>query len=172
MRGVISFILLLFLIESLFLVVTLNNVEFEESSDSLLHSLKLMDFYNKKIIIKREIQNILVSGPYSNPSKRLNFVSEQLALYEIENEIGDEYEIDFWCGYIEANTIDILLNSNVKPPNIKDFSSGCSDVLVFDNELDTIKIGRNLNNENINLIPTIGFKIKSKDNSYVDVDYI
>lgn len=172
MRGVISFILLLFLIESLFIVIILNNLEYETSSDSLLHTVKLMDFYNKKITIKREIQNILVSGPYSNPSKRLNFVSEQLALYELENEIDNDYEIDFWCGYIEANTIEFMLNSNIKPPTVKDFSFGCSDVLVFDNELDIVKVGRNINEGNINLIPAIGFKIKSKDNSFVDVDYV
>lgn len=172
MRGVISFILLLFLIESLFLVVTLNNLEFETSSDSLLHTVKLMDFYNKKIILKREIQNLIVSGPYSNPSKRLNFVSEQLALYELEKELDENYEIDFWCGYIEANTIEFMLNSNIKPLTVNDFSSGCSDVLVFDNELNIVKVGRNINEENINLIPAIGFKIKSKDNSYVDIDYV
>jgi hypothetical protein len=183
MRGIISFILLIFLIESFLIILSLNSLEYENSSDKLYHSVKLLDFYEQKIITKREIQNILSSGSHiSNPQERIEFVSNELEKYELLKEISSEYKIDLWCGYMNADDIEFMLHNDEKPLNIQDFNSKivigknevhyCSTVLVYDNELNSIKVGRNYDNQHFNLIPVIGFKIKSHDASFIDVDYI
>lgn len=183
MRGVISFILLIFLIESFLIILTLNSIEYENSSDKLLHSVKLLDFYNEKIITKREIQNILISGSeIQNPDERIEFISKKLEEYELHKELNSDYDIDLWCGYINSEIINELLFFDNKPISVRDMKSKfflgnkevhyCSTVLIFDNNLNIIKVGRNYGDEFFDLIPAIGFTIKSKDNSLIDVDYI
>lgn len=183
MKGIISFILLIFLIESFVLILVLNSFEYENSSDKLYHSIKLLDFYEEKIITKREIQNILNSGSHIvNPQERIEFVSNELEKYESIKETSSKYKIDLWCGYMNVEDIEFMLHNDEKPLNIQDFSSKiimgnrevhyCSTVLVFDSELDLVKVGRNYGSQYFDLVPVIGFKIKNEDNSLIDIDYM
>ncbi len=183
MRGIISFILLLFLIESFVAILIINSYEFENSSDKILHSVKLLDFYEVKIKMKRELQNILISGSNINdPEKRILFVSKQLELYELTKETNLDYDIDLWCGYINSANVYSMLITNEKPVSVQDMNSKIimddkeiyfsSTVLIYDNELNNVKVGRNYGTEYYDLIPAIGFTIKSKDGSFFDVDYI
>jgi hypothetical protein len=183
MRGVISFILLLFLVESFVIILTLNSLEFEKSSDKLLHSMKLLDFYDTKIKMKRELQNILITGSeIQNPEERIEFISKELENYELNKELNSDYDIDLWCGYINSEIIEELLTSENKPLSVQDMNFKipmgnkeihyCSTVLIVDNELNKIKVGRNYGTEFFDLIPAIGFTIKTKDNFLIDVDYI
>ncbi len=183
MKGVISFVFLVLLIESFLMVITLNSLEYENSSDKLLHSLKLLDFYEDKIKVKRELQNILNSGSkIQNPTERVKYVAKELENYENFKESNSDYDIDLWCGYLNSESIEFMLNSDNKPLPIQDMNSKiftgkdevhyCTTVLIFDKDSQLVKVGRNYANEYFNLLPAIGFKIKSKDNSLVDVDYI
>lgn len=183
MRGVISFVLLLFLIESFFMVLFLNSLEYEKTSDTTLHTVKLLDFYDNKIKLKRELQKVLKSGSkIKNPVERIEYVSKELENFERFKELDLEYDIDLWCGYSNAETLDLMLISNVKPPSIQDMSSKvyiegkevhyCSTVLIYDEMLGAVRVGRNHYTNYFNLMPVIGFKIKSKDNTFIDIDYI
>lgn len=183
MKGIISFILLIFLLESFLIVLMVNSLEYEDSSDNLYHSVKLLDFYDKKMRIKRDLQNLLNSGPnIKNPVQRIEYVAKELENYEEIIELNSEYDIDIWCGYIDAQLINSLLFDSQKPSPIKDMSSRimtetsnfhyCTVVLVYDNEINKVTVGRNFVDDYFNLIPAIGFTIKSKDNSFSDVDYV
>ncbi len=183
MRGIISFVFLVLLIESFLMVITLNSLEYENSSDKLLHSLKLLDFYEDKIKVKRELQNLLNSGSkIKNPTERIKYVAKELENYENFKEFNSDYDIDLWCGYLNSESIEFMLNSDNKPLPIQDMNSKiiiekeevhyCTTVLVFDTNLQLVKVGRNYVGEHFNLLPAIGFKIKTKDDSLVDVDYI
>lgn len=164
------------------MVIVLNSLEYENSSDKVLNTLKLLDFYDDKIKVKRELQNVLNSGSkIKNPTERIKYVAKELENYENFKESDSDYDIDLWCGYLNSESIESLL-IGVKPLPIRDMNSKiildkeevhyCTTVLIFDNDSQLVKVGRNYAGEHFNLLPVIGFKIKSKDNSLVDIDYI
>ncbi|MEM3363908.1 MAG: hypothetical protein QXS93_00160 [Candidatus Micrarchaeia archaeon] len=195
MRGILSFLLVMLLAEFLVVIYTYYNAEIKSSYYLEEQTNHLQKFYDKKIKIKRGIQNVLTTPTReTEPYKKIEEVAQRLENFESIVEQDNEYKIDIWCGYIATPSLDFMLESakaglSTKPPLVFEPHDkvvirvrgvgvemhACSSVIVVDQVTGRINIGRgNLETtEDLSvLMPAIGITIADKEHEIYDVDIL
>ncbi len=197
MRGLISFVLVMLVIESVLLMHNDYLLHIREEMGNEHQMLALQDFYYEKMIIKRKIQNTLAEpSDASNVFEKIEEAAARLEELEAEVESQKNADVDIWCGYVDSSMLDETLysfkqgNFNKLPPifdasdkiviitdNGEEEIHACSMVLVYDYDAGKVKIGRNHMqqagfDEDFSLLkPVIGISISNGDGMY-DVDYV
>gem|GEM_PF-3159727 len=195
MRGILSFLLVVLLAESLVFIYTYHNSEVSSSYYNEEQVMHLQKFYDKKIKIKRTIENIIAQPTVSSdPYDKVEEIAERLGKYESQVEADKDYRIDLWCGYVSPPVIDLMLESAkagtfVKTPPVFDASTkvhidiqgvpvevhACSAVLVAEQGTNKIHVGRGalISTQDLSVLtPAIGVTIADENNRIYDVDFI
>lgn len=195
MRGLLSFVLVVLLVESILLMYNAYLLHTKDNYDREQQMYTLQLLYHDKMAIKRKIQNVLAEPTTStNPFDKIEEASARLEQLEIEIESTSGDRVDLWCGYVNNEVLDELLASFKqgdahKPLSVFDASTkifiptedgvkevhACSTVLVYDFDNNMVRVGRNyaqgFNSSDISLLkPVIGITIS--ENGIYDVDYI
>ena len=199
-RGILSFVLVMLLAESLLYIYT-SQQESGLALDLLEEdAVALQKFYLGKMQIKREVQNIIAGervSPVENPYDAVERVARSLEVFERDVESRDGYNVDVWCGYVNGFYLDALLEAHrhsipLKPPLVFDMSDkvsvmtklgrkevhACSTVLIFNHNRGMIDVGRgysefpDVDADPLVLRPVLGISISDPANGIYDVDYI
>ncbi|MCX8205627.1 MAG: hypothetical protein N3H30_00140 [Candidatus Micrarchaeota archaeon] len=197
MRGLLSFLLVMLLAETLLTAYSLYTAQARSSDYAVEQSLHLQDFYFKKMQAKREMQNIVAQGcTTKDPYNCIEEIAGRLANYEAAVEPLSGNSVDIWCGYLSVPSHEMLLltlqsgATAPKPPGIFDARDkikimtprgeievhACSSVLVYDYDENLVSIGRGQMPEGISggqaVIPVLGVSIADRTNGIYDVDYV
>ncbi|MEM0437791.1 MAG: hypothetical protein QXU54_00655 [Candidatus Micrarchaeia archaeon] len=199
MRGLLSFLLVMLLAETLLTTYSLYNAQAASSDYAVEQALHLQELYFKKMQAKRAIQNIIAEKCTStNPYICIESTAAKLANYEAAVEAASGGMIDIWCGYLSVPSHEwLLLNLQADTPQPKPLGifeprdkikiitprgeiemRACSSVLVYDYEAGKVSVGRGQLPVDMNIsdgmavIPVLGISIADRANGIYDVDYI
>lgn len=197
MRGLLSFLLVMLLAETLLTTYSLYNAQARSSDYAVEQALHLQDLYFKKMQAKRAIQNIVAQKcTGTNPYTCIEKAARKLADYEAVVEAASGGSVDVWCGYLSVPSHELLLLSwqagvpMHKPPGIFEPREkikivtprgeievhACSSVLVYNYETGSVSVGRGQLPadipEDMAVIPVFGISVADRTNGIYDVDYI
>ncbi len=195
MRGILSFLLVMLLAESLLFLYSYYNTETRSSYYLEEQTVHLQNLYDKKIKIKRTVENLIAQPTVStDPYDKIEEIAARIENYESQAELDKDYHIDIWCGYVASPSLDLMLESAKagtysKPPAVFDANAkviiivqgvpkemhACSSALIAEQGTGKINIGRGQlqSTEDLSgLIPAIGVTISDEKNGIYDVDYL